>query len=390
MASIIESVEYVECVWDNTDDGSVNLSKGQDWQKCVPFFSWFQDTGGVPNDFRERCFAVDIYNNAGTGAVRILRGGAVDVDNRLVGVFVVEFVAAINVQKEAFDMLDTDFTDNNSITDVTDQDSAFMLMTYDYTDTAAQQGPANTALGVQFTGASTTSITIVRQNNNGTCIGWVYIVDCDSGEFIVDHQTIAVGATDLESTTTISATVLADTFLVTDFQTDENGDNPDEAAFIMDLEDTTTIRARRTISGATPADAATIYVQVVECQNTEWNVQRGEEIMNATPEVATITAVTQANSIVKNGCHNAGIYDLGASDLTGGINVENLSVVVNFNSSTEIAFTRDNDVETGNIIPWEVIDFTGITNPVIITDVNTTETWNDGDTGLVITGTGFV
>lgn len=28
--------------------------------------------------------------------------------------------------------------------------------------------------------------------------------------------------------------------------------------------------------------------------------------------------------------------------------------------------------------------------PVEITDVNTTETWNDGDTGLVITGTGFV
>jgi len=27
---------------------------------------------------------------------------------------------------------------------------------------------------------------------------------------------------------------------------------------------------------------------------------------------------------------------------------------------------------------------------VIITDVNTTESWDDGDTGLVITGTGFL
>jgi hypothetical protein len=27
---------------------------------------------------------------------------------------------------------------------------------------------------------------------------------------------------------------------------------------------------------------------------------------------------------------------------------------------------------------------------VIITDVNTTESWTDSDTGLVITGTGFV
>lgn len=34
--------------------------------------------------------------------------------------------------------------------------------------------------------------------------------------------------------------------------------------------------------------------------------------------------------------------------------------------------------------------FIGQSTSVIITDVNTTETWNDGDTGLVITGTGFV
>ncbi len=32
----------------------------------------------------------------------------------------------------------------------------------------------------------------------------------------------------------------------------------------------------------------------------------------------------------------------------------------------------------------------GIASSVVITDVNTTESWTDGDTGLVITGTGFI
>lgn len=32
----------------------------------------------------------------------------------------------------------------------------------------------------------------------------------------------------------------------------------------------------------------------------------------------------------------------------------------------------------------------GIASSVVITDVNTTESWTDGDTGLIITGTGFV
>ena len=37
-----------------------------------------------------------------------------------------------------------------------------------------------------------------------------------------------------------------------------------------------------------------------------------------------------------------------------------------------------------------VVEELGPETTVFVTDVNTTESWNDGDTGLPITGTGFV
>lgn len=54
------------------------------------------------------------------------------------------------------------------------------------------------------------------------------------------------------------------------------------------------------------------------------------------------------------------------------------------------------DVVAANIDAVDVVThlwpmmFIGEDSPVNITDVNTTESWTDGDTGLVITGTGFV
>lgn len=62
-----------------------------------------------------------------------------------------------------------------------------------------------------------------------------------------------------------------------------------------------------------------------------------------------------------------------------------------------LTFTADGfDVTAGNNIEnnatthlWPMM-FIGEETAVSITDVNTTESWTDGDTGLVITGTGFV
>ena len=59
MASIIESIEYVELTWDNALDGDTDLTLGQDEAQCIPFKTWDMTEGAIPNDWREVCAAVD-------------------------------------------------------------------------------------------------------------------------------------------------------------------------------------------------------------------------------------------------------------------------------------------------------------------------------------------
>lgn len=365
MASIIASVEYVELTWDNTLDGATNLTKGQDETKCIPILSWRMAEGSVANDSRERNHAVDIYDNAGTAAVRIIRTGAADTSNRTTGVFIIEFVAAINVQKVAWSIATAVTSTNVTITDVTAQSSAFWMCTYDHDDTVVNIGYGTSCAGSRFNGASTTSITISRTNNNGPVAGWLYVVDCDSSEFIVDHQAISVATTEVSSTNTISSTVLADSFVLADYDSSENGDDPEEGVFIVDLQNATTVRARRTTGTSTPTSTATVYAQIVEAQGGEFSVQRGDETMVGVGEVATITAVTQANSVVKPGTHMSGQGCIGASDGTFGGVLDEMAVLCSFNTSTEIAFDRITATETDNIFAWEVIDFTATVGGIV-------------------------
>lgn len=68
--------------------------------------------------------------------------------------------------------------------------------------------------------------------------------------------------------------------------------------------------------------------------------------------------------------------------------------LVNGNSptfdSTGIVFAAANFTEAGTAYQQIGFMIEEDSSSVVITDVNTTESWNDGDTGLVITGTGFV
>lgn len=360
MASIIESIEYVELTWDDVLDGDVDLTAGQDDTQCIPFKSWELLTGSLANDWRELMHAVDIYDNGGTAAVRIIHTGAADTDNRGAGIFIVEFVAGINVQKVAWSIADSSTSTAVTLTDVTDQDSAFWINSYDFDHSIAIQAYDHSFVGSRFNGASTTELTLDKVNNNGPLAGWVYVVDCDSAEFIVEHTTIAVGTADTDSTTTISSTVLANTFVLADYSNSEAGDNPRDGCIVIDLEDSTTVRARRTLDEmVTPADTATVYCQIVEAQAGEFAVQRGTYVLTAVDGTDSFTAVTQANSIAKMGVPMHGNVCIGTSDLTSGGVVDGMSVRLSFDSSSTIIFDCSTVNESGRLIPWEVIDFTG-------------------------------
>ena len=359
MASIVQSVEYVECAWDSGKTGSVNLTKGQDEAKCIPFFTWTLPTVSLADDFRERCFKVDIYDNAGTAACRVISAGALEADDRTTGVFVVEFVAAIDVQKVAWSMAHTVATTNVAITDVTAQASAFWINTYDFNHSVAVNGFDKATCGSRFNGASTTSVTIDRTGSTGDITGWLYVVDCNSGEFTVDHDAISLAASDQSGTAAIS-TVLADSFVLADYNSAETGNDPNDGAIVVDLNATTTVRARRGITPVTANATAVVYTQTVECQNGEWTVEHGETAIATATDTATVTAVTQANSAIISGCPMSGIMPLGTSDLKATNNLPQLAILLSFNSSTQIALdSQSRTIETGNIVPWQIVDFTG-------------------------------
>lgn len=389
MAGIVKSVEYLTIDYDATSEPvTTNLTSGQDETQCVPFYTKQLVTGALADDWRERMQKVEIIDNAGTAAVKVTAAGKTDADDHRLKIFVVEFEATINVQQVDADIADASSSANITVTDVGAQNQAFLIYTYDFTHTIAIDRPDYGCVRPIWNGASTTSVTIERTNSTGTIDGKLYVVDCDSGEFTVDHQDIAIASTDELDNTTISSTVLADSFIIAHYRSSEGGDDPLDAAIVADLSTTTNIRCRRAIVGASGA-AANVAVQVVECQNNEWEVQRGDWTSTVTnPDTISITAVDDLDfSFVKTGTHEASCYDLGTSDLGAGNTIDERAAAFDFNSVSQLGIDRDRSDETGNIVPWEVVEFS--TSTVVITDVNTTETWDDGDTGLVITGTGF-
>jgi hypothetical protein len=360
MSSIVQSIEYVTIDYDVSNQPvTLNLTKGQDETKCVPFFSQQLLTGSLGDDWRQRLCKLEIIDNAGTAAVKATAAGKTDTDDQRLKIFVVEFVAAINVQQVAADLADTVLSANITIANVGAQADAFFFATYDFTDAVAIDGSDNGCVRARWNGASTTSITLDRDGPDGALDGVLYVVDCDSAQFIVNHREIAMGTTDEIVTDTISATVLADTFIIHSYKSAETNDDPRDASAVADLSATTTIRLRKAILGSV-ATGSDHQVQVVECQNNEWLVERGDFVSTVTnPDATTITGINQVKSIVKTGCHISSCYDMGTSDKTAGNPVADLALAVDFNSSTELGWDRQQTNEVGNVVPFEVIDFTG-------------------------------
>lgn len=86
-----------------------------------------------------------------------------------------------------------------------------------------------------------------------------------------------------------------------------------------------------------------------------------------------------------------------AYSLSGWRQVENAGVpgtddtfVGTFSSFDANGFTMNFSAVPGSSDLWPILTIGPAASTVTITDVNTTEEWDDGDTGLVITGTGFV
>ena len=105
---------------------------------------------------------------------------------------------------------------------------------------------------------------------------------------------------------------------------------------------------------------------------------------------------TSMYSFGYNSWDNAATVTTSAYSLTGWRQVENAGVpgtddtfVGTFKSFDTEGYTMNFSAVSGTRDKWPVF-LLGQPSSVVVTDVDTDETWQDGDTGLVITGTGFV
>jgi hypothetical protein len=365
---IVKSVERVTIDWDATSEPvTQNLSKSQTYTQCVPFFTKRLVSGSLTDDFRERTMKVEMIDNAGTPAVRVTASGKSSANDHRIEVYVVEFDSTITVQQVDADITDTNGSANITISDVGAQTKAFFLYSYQYTHGSAQDRPDYACVRPIWNGASTTSVTIERTGTTGTIDGMLYVVSCESNEFSVQHRDISIAATDELTNDTITGIPMGSTFLLTHFRSSEAEDDPLDWSFVADLSTTTNVRVRRSIAGASNA-AANVGVQVVTALGGEWAVQRGDLVTTSSLSQATvISAVDRARSMVKTGTHEAGLNSLGTSDLAAGTIIDEVGPSAYLSSNNTITWVRESVSETGNTIPWEVIQFqAGLDNPILI------------------------
>jgi hypothetical protein len=363
--AVWKSVEKIQItITPATEPVTTNLSKGQTVAQCVPWYT--MRAGGAKGNIRDLAARVEIIDNGGTAAVKITSTDMTDTDSTIFEVFVVEFDASINVQQVVATIADATSSTNVTVTDVGAQTSAFMIYSGMYGTGTATGWRQGGAVRVRFNGASTTSVTISRGFTTGTVTGVLYVVDCDAGEFVVEHAQISLSASAAETgTATIGATVAADPFLIHSFETDESGGHPLDQCWWADLTNTTTVTVNRNTGDTSNTNTSTHEIAVVECQNSEWDVQRNTALTLATTsQTDTITAIDQTRSFIN--CGHAQISTSRNSSATNTVNGD-LMAAADFSADTTVRFQILDATITNSIVSYEVVQFApAITNTTIL------------------------
>ncbi len=357
------SKEYVEVSIDATSEPvTVNLTKGQDETQCTPEAISMRSTGSMTDQHQDRMALVEFIDNGGTAAVRVTAGAMEDADDVVYQIEVVEWDASVTVQQvTANGLTDTTTTTNQAITDVGDQTTAFFRYSYQWLNPPSSDDDFNDVLvQVHWNGASTSSITLERSSSGGAgdIEGVLYVVEINSGEFVVEHTTDIVMAVNVEvATRTITEVVEADTFLVHSYEGGSTTDDIDDSVVMADLQDSTTVRVRRAITNNASGGQTDSRIQVVECQNNEWDVQRNDVLAVSSATVTdTITAVDRTRSYVQMlGCF--GFTSLPRSDSTQGNDIDDIMTALDLSADNTVRARMRVATQTDGLVSYEVIQF---------------------------------
>lgn len=363
--AVVKSVEYVEITFDNASEGTwVALTKDQDPDQCTPWPSTRSATVAVGDQHYNRMGEVQFRDNAGTPEVRVSATGRSDSDDEVMQIFVVEWDSSITVQQVSVTTLtDTVTSVNISITDVGDQTTAFFYYSCQCDNLATSADDFNDGMIMAaWNGASTSSVTLSRSSGGGAgdFDGTLYVVECNSGEFTVQHLALlTIAAASNSNTASITEVVEADTFIIYHGATGEDSDDMRDAITQCDLQDSTTVRIRSCEGATTTNSQPRGRIQVVECNNNEWSVQRNDAVTMSTATVTdTITSVNRDLSIAQI-MSGLSYPTMGRNNSTAGGDIGETLTAIDLSADDTVRLRKLSATLTNDIISYEVIEFAG-------------------------------
>jgi hypothetical protein len=362
MAAFVKSVEEVRTTAFTTASGletvEIDLTKGQDETKCVPWGVTIQSAADTGRDFRkDNCVSVELYDNAGTPAVRLRRQGnataGADVD---VTLYVVEFGANVTVQQGTVTLNTTAQTD--TISSVT-QANAFVVFTQHSAQAASSSAPNRAVIQASF--QSATLVEFERRGAGSThYVVYYYVVESNGTDFLTEYIEADFTTSDADKSHTLTNTVtLANAFLVCSYEIAEGQDDLRDFSVQFELSGTTSMHLRRGAAGATPNSAGTTGVWVVRTDSSGANVQRfTPDIADAVTTDQAITAVDLSKAVV-NPCQNTGMQGWSREDSINGDDIDQRQHEMWLTSTTNLRLKRraDTDATNTKTIYVEVIEF---------------------------------
>lgn len=359
MAAFVKSVEHVTTTFNTSQSpvsNTINLSKGQDETKCVPYFTARATTSGADerdNDF----FGAEMIDNAGTPAVRVHRDGAgVSTGSRFLDIFVVEFGDNVTVKQGTSSLTTT--SSNAALSPAIVLANSFCVFSQVAIGGGGGGDDWNDAC-VQASFSSTTQVDFERRagGNADWTIYW-YVVESDGIDFLTEYVTFSWAGSDQTSARTLTNTVtLANAFVMNSWESSEPSDDQRDALCNVELTGTTTLTWFRDSSGV--AETGTLGCWVVRTDTAGAGVQRvADDLAASTTNDTDITAIDEARSIIVNsGMASGGGW--GVDQSTAGANVEDRTNSLSFLDSDTVR-AQQQQAEAANgvgLFRYEVIEF---------------------------------
>ncbi len=368
MAAFVKSVEEITVdLADGTglETVTTNLTNGQDFTQCVPFFTTRYAAGtGTGNRPTNSMISIELFDNAGTAAIRVRRNRHTSSNNGQITleVYVLEFASSVTVQQGSSVLTESDNTVTATISSVV-QDNSFIVTSHHRSSaTIKSDFGGNGYLRSEFN--SNTQIEINRQsisNQRMQCDVYWYVVEGNGIDFQTEYFEYTFGTTEqgpsnitLSNTVVLDNSFIAPCYSVQGFTTESRDFGINHA-----LTGTSTVTWYRN-GGSNLEKGGVSAGWVIRSNAAGLSTQRlATDVKSTTTTNETITSVDLSKAAIMDGGNTGTNSQMVVTNSTPGTTALYNTHTVGLSSATNVEIRRRSNTLTGsnNIARYEVVEF---------------------------------